>query len=388
MRTPTYLYFSLAEYQRRLDGVRRRMQERGLDGAVITTPENIYYLSGYQTPGYYWYMALVVPLERDPVLIPPPHEESLVPAYSVFRDYRTYRDNADWMAETASVLNDVGMAGKRIGYEASSWFLRVAEHERLKAALPQATLIDCSGLVEDGRMVKSPTEIGYIRQAAKAAVAGMRAGIDAVRVGATENDVATAVMQAQLKNDSEYTGLPPFINSGPRTMLVHVTWSGRTIEQNEPVFLEVPGCIHRYHAAMTRSVWLGDPPELLFRANETNTDAWRLAKDTIRPGVPAYEAFEVARDRIAGGNVGYRQGRRVAYAIGIGFPPRWDEGHIISINDGEKRPFQAGMTFHLITTMRITGLGGVGCSDTVLVTEDGCETLTSGIPQGVVVKRA
>lgn len=387
MRTPTYLFFSLDEYRQRLDGVRRRMQGRGFDAAVITTPENIYYLSGYQTPGYYWYMALIVPLERDPVLIPPPHEESLVPAYSVFGDYRTYRDNADWMAVTASVLVDLGLERKRIGYEANSWFLRIAEYERLKAAMSGATFVDCFGLVEEGRMIKSPSEIGYIRQAATAAVAGMRAGIDAAQVGVTENDVATAVVEGQLKHGSEYTGLPPFINSGPRTMLVHVTWSGRRIESNEPVFLEVPGCIHRYHAAMTRSVWLGDPPDLLGRASETNTDALRLAKDSIRPGVPVEQAFRVARDRIAAGNVGYRQGRRVAYAIGIGFPPRWDEGHIISINDGEKRTFQPGMTFHLITTMRIAGLGAAGCSDTVLVTRNGCETLTAGVPQGVAVKR-
>ena len=131
-----------------------------------------------------------------------------------------------------------------------------------------------------------------------------------------------------------------------------------------------------------------DPPDLLLKATETNTEALRLAKEAIRPGVPAHVAFEAARDRIAVGNVGYRQGRRVAYSIGIAFPPGWDEGHIISINDGERRPFQAGMTFHLITTMRIPGLGAVGCSDTVLVTEDGCETLTSGVPQGVTVKPA
>ncbi|MBI4219761.1 MAG: aminopeptidase P family protein [Chloroflexi bacterium] len=386
MRKPAYLFFSLDEYRGRLEGVRRRLQARGLDAAVITTPENIYYLSGYQTPGYYWYMALVIPADRDPVLVPPPHEESLVPAYSIFDGYRTYRDNADPMAVTANVLADLGVSRGRVGYEASSWFLRIAEYERLRAAMPDATLLDCSGLVEEGRMIKSAAEIDCIRRAAKAAVAGMKAGVGAVSAGATENNVASAVIQAQLQNGSEYTGLPPFINSGPRTMLVHVTWSGRRIERNEPVFLEVPGCVHRYHAAMTRSVWTGDPTDALIKADETNRDAWRLARDSIRPGIPACRAFEAARDRIAAGNVGYRQGRRVAYAIGIGFPPRWDEGHIISINDGEKRPFQAGMTFHLITTMRIPGIGGIGCSDTVLVTEDGCETLTAGFPQGIVIK--
>ncbi|MBI2964642.1 MAG: aminopeptidase P family protein [Chloroflexi bacterium] len=387
MRKPANLYFSLDEYRQRLDGVRARMAERGVDVLLLHTPENIYYLSGYQTPGYYWYMALVVPTDREPVLIPPPHEESLVPAYSIFDSYVTYRDNADWVATTANVLRDLGCERKRIGYEQMSWFFRVGEYERLKAFLPDATLVSASGTVEQRRMIKSPEEIEYMRRAAAAAEAGIRAGIEAARVGATENDVAAEVVRAQLAHNSEYSGLPPFITSGPRSMLVHATWSGRELQRDEIVFLEVPGCINRYHAAMTRSVWLGDPPDLLLRANETNTEALRLAKEAIRPGAAAHVAFEIARDRITAGNVGYRQGRRIAYSIGIAFPPGWDEGHIISINDGETRAFQPGMTFHLITTMRIAGIGAVGCSDTVMVASKGCETLTAVIPAGVVITR-
>jgi len=369
------------------------MSERAIDVLLVHSPENIYYLSGYQTPGYYWYMALVVPLDGDPVLICPPHEESLVPAHSIFERHTTYRDNTDWVATTADVVRSTtggrkGAAGTplRIGYDEMSWFLRTGELDRLRELLPDADFVTASGLVEQGRIVKSPKEIEYLRAAAAASEAGMRAGLDAARVGATENDVMAEVVRAQLNHNSEYSGLPPFVTSGPRSMLVHATWSGRRLQRGEIVFLEVPGCIHRYHAAMTRSVWLGDPPDLLLRATETNSEALRLAKAAIKPGRPAQEVFVVVRDRIAAVDVGYRQGRRAAYSIGIAFPPGWDEGHIISINDGERRALESGMTFHLITTMRIAGIGAVGCSDTVLVTERGCETLTGGIRQRVATK--
>ena len=78
-----------------------------------------------------------------------------------------------------------------------------------------------------------------------------------------------------------------------------------------------------------------------------------------------------------------RQGRRIAYGIGIAFPPGWDEGDIFSINRDEDRPLQAGMTFHLITTMRPPGVGAIGNSDTVLITENGTETLTGAIPTSI-----
>ncbi|MCC7024511.1 MAG: aminopeptidase P family N-terminal domain-containing protein, partial [Thermomicrobiales bacterium] len=62
------LFFSLAEYQERLTKLRASMQERGVEVLLSFTPENIYYLSGYQTPGYYTYQCVIVPLEGDPVM--------------------------------------------------------------------------------------------------------------------------------------------------------------------------------------------------------------------------------------------------------------------------------------------------------------------------------
>ena len=95
-----------------------------------------------------------------------------------------------------------------------SFFLTSRDEKGLTAALSSATFVDGSGLVEEGRMVKSAQEIEYIRQAAKTAEAGLRAGIEACKVGVTENDVAAEIHRAQIKAGSEYTGLPIFIRTG------------------------------------------------------------------------------------------------------------------------------------------------------------------------------
>jgi Xaa-Pro dipeptidase len=386
MRTPTHLYFPLEEFRARLDGVRARMRALGLDAIVLHTPENLHYLTGYQTPGYYWYMALIVPLESDPVLIPPPHEESLVRAYSWVEDYRLFRDTADWSGATRDTLDSLGLSRAAIGLEYGSWFLTARVARALEETMPAARFQDCTGLVEEGRMIKSAREIAYIRQAATAAQAGMKAGLVACRDGASEAEVAVEAHRAQILAGSEYTGLPMFITSGERSLLVHATWSDRRMRQGEVVFLEVPGSINRYHAAMTRCAFIGNPTDLLTRAFAVNSAALAEAKAAIRPGVRANDVFEVARARIDGAGIGYKQGRRVAYGLGTAFPPGWDEGHIVSINVNETRPLQAGMVFHLITTMRLQSFGAIGCSDTVLVTQDGCETLTSGVPQQVHIR--
>ena len=69
MKKPNWQYFSLEEYQQRLDTLRRRMEGLGVDAVLVNTPENLYYLSGYQTPGYYWWQTLVVPIDQEPVSV-------------------------------------------------------------------------------------------------------------------------------------------------------------------------------------------------------------------------------------------------------------------------------------------------------------------------------
>src|SRR5215471_7372631 len=66
---PKKLAFSVAEYEDRLRRVREQMGARQIDVLLVHSPENILYLSGYQTPGYYMYHCLVVPLDSDPVLV-------------------------------------------------------------------------------------------------------------------------------------------------------------------------------------------------------------------------------------------------------------------------------------------------------------------------------
>ena len=183
MKTPTYQYFSLDEYRDRLAALRSRMEQANMDVLLVTGPENLYYLTGYQTPGYYWYQTLIVPLDREPVFVVRRNEDSNVGPLSWVEDSRPYEDYHDWIDHTCDVLTDLGHSRSRVGLAYDGFFLTVRDEKRLAATLPAATLVDASGVVEAGRVIKSAQEIEYIRLAADAAEAGLAAGIDACRVG-------------------------------------------------------------------------------------------------------------------------------------------------------------------------------------------------------------
>ena len=124
----------------------------------------------------------------------------------------------------------------------------------------EARFVDGSGLVEQGRMIKSPRELDYMRAAARAAQAGVAAGIGATRAGATEADVAIAIHRGQLGGGERVPGNALVRHVGARSIRSTRTWSPKRLVPGDVVFLEVPGVIHRYHAALTRAAWIGGPP--------------------------------------------------------------------------------------------------------------------------------
>ena len=112
MKKPNWQYFSLEEYQQRLDALRNRMERLGVDAVLINTPENLYYLSGYQTPGYYWWQTLVVPMDREPVSVTRRVEDSNMRELGWVEDRRPYEDYEDWVEKTRGRAGGPGSRGK------------------------------------------------------------------------------------------------------------------------------------------------------------------------------------------------------------------------------------------------------------------------------------
>jgi Xaa-Pro dipeptidase len=365
------------EYERRISGLRQRMDQRGLEVMLTTTPENICYLTGFESVGHYYFNALVLPLEGEPFMVPRLLEHSGVEAYTWVEKSQPYRDDEDPMDKLSEALGKYGLLDKQIGFEKACWFFTAAQQERLFAKCPETQFTDVAGIVEVGRLIKSEYEVEMMRKAARTTEAGMRAGIEAVRVGATENDVAAEIHYAMIKAGSEWPSISPFVASGPRGAIGHATWAGRTIQADEFVFIEISGAMKRYHAPMMRTVRTGKMDAELRAGQDVVLEAFDAAMEKIKPGVPAGEVDALCRQIIANSDFGAEQSSRTAYSVGIGLPPDWGEGQILSMQPGETRPLQENMTFHLLPWVQIPGKGGIGITETIRVTENGCELLTN-----------
>jgi Xaa-Pro dipeptidase len=380
MRENENLPFGLDEYRARLEKVRDGMVERGIDIALISIPENIYYLTGYTTLGYYMYQTLLVPLVDEPLLLTYREERINIERLSWLERYVNYCVTEDPVEVTTRTIREaLAGGGRTLSIEESGFFFPIRTYKQLVDSLPKARWVDGSGLVERARLIKSPAEIEYIRAAATAAMAGMNAALRTARIGCSENDVAAAVYAATLQHGSEYPGSPPYVISGERSGLPHGTWEGRTLRDGDIVFLEFSGCVKRYSAAMMRAAFIGAPPPAVTGRVEAVLAGLQAAIDAICAGARSGEVDEACRSTILSYGFGDFT-HETGYSIGVCYPPGWNESHIMNLHPGDDTVLEPNMVFHLVPSLIVPELNGhVGFSETVVVTQTGCEVLTDKV---------
>lgn len=366
--------FPASEFNGRIKHIQAAICELGVEGLVLTGPENVFWATGQQTAGYFAFQALVVPSKGRPVLLVRQLETTGARVSTWLDDIRAWQDYEDPALELAALIIDLGLTSLAI--ERNAWFVSQAMGARIDAAMPGVRMLDGSGLVETLRAVKSPGELVAIRKAASYAQAGIVAGIEACRAGTSENDVTAAMMGAAISAGSEAMAMGPLVSSGPRSGVPHATWRRRIMQPGDGVFLELAASHDRYHSALMRSVWIGRPPTEAKRMMVVAQQALDAALESIRPGQPCAAPHDAAQAVIEAAGYCDAFRKRIGYSMGAAFAPDWGEGAILSLFTGVTRLLQPGMVFHLPATLRSYGEYTVGASETVIVTQTGVDILS------------
>ena len=374
--------FPPAELDGRLDAARRELAARDIDIYLVTGPENIFYLTGQQTPGYYTFQALLLPVDGEPWFIARELEYANLIANSWLTNVERYRDNADPVDVVSSLIAKLGWSDKRIAIDKRGWFLPIALYEALAGAL--GAVGDAAGVVEGLRRVKSPLEVTKIAEAARYTDIGMRAGLDAVREGATDNDLVAAMMHASVAAGGEYVGMEPLCSVGKRTGVPHGTWRRGKLGANAPAFLEMSSCHDRYHATLMRCAWVGTPPDEARRMMDVCLQGLEAGLSKLKPGNTCAEVHDACQAVIDAAGYTDAFKKRLGYSVGISFAPDWGEGQVLSLFTGVDVELVPGMTFHVVPALRDYGEYTVCVSETVTVTEDGYRVL-GNIPRDMHV---
>jgi Xaa-Pro dipeptidase len=382
--------FPAEEYDTRLDTVRRAMDERGLGALLLASPEDVYYVVGLNHMGHFSFTLLILPLEGQPILVTRAMERPTVESQTPHCAHAPYDDDEEPAAAVVAALRALGPTAGSVGVQRTTMYLPVDVWERVRSQLTGVRWTDASDLVERLRMVKSPSEIAYVRRAAAISDRALRAGLEVAGAGVTEREVAAAIHAELIAAGSETPGCPPFVRSTPTLRLEHVTWGDRALEHGDTLFVELSGSVARYHAPVSRMVHVGAPPSRLDEVAADSLTAFDALRAALRPGAIASDVY-AAWHRVLDRRLGHSNYRRhhCGYVIGIGFPPSWFGGSVpMGLRAGQDLVVRERMTFHVFSWILGQRPVDYGVSDTALVTPDGSELLTSTAREPMIVGRS
>ncbi|MDR1657592.1 MAG: M24 family metallopeptidase [Deltaproteobacteria bacterium] len=384
--------FSRPEYDTRLAKVKTAMSEAQVETLVISDPSNMHWLTGYDGWSFYVHQGLIVALDLDEPIWwgrGMDGNGAKLTTYLKPDSIRPYADDyvqnpqKHPMSFVADILREKGLEKKKTSVELDNyWF----------SAKCQAILIeelgkvpgDATGLVNWCRLIKSPQEISYLRLASKVCLNVMDTAVRSIRPGKLERAAAAAVYQACVLGPEgtpgDHPAIFPIMPSNERTTCAHLGWDpGRTYKDDDLVLLELCGVHKRYHCPLSRTVFLGQPPDRLKHISQAVLEGVAKVLDFIKPGVRAEEVEAKWRQVIK--SYGVVKPSRLGYSIGASYVPDWGE-RTVSLRPGDKTVLQPNMTFHLMPGIWEDDLG-FESSEPFLVTENGCQPLTN-YPRGIL----
>jgi len=377
------LLFKESEYKRRVEKTKNRMKDKKIDVMMSSHPANMNYLTGYDGWSFYVHQCVLVSLDqKEPVWIGRNMDANAakVTTYLKSENIKNYADDyvqspigkhpAEYIAD---VIEEKGWGKKNIGLEMDQFYFTHKTYEILNKRFPKANFIDADLLVAMVRQIKSDAEIEMMKKAGKIAEKVMRIGIDELEVGKRECDVAAEISKAQIAGTDEiggdYPAIVPLMPAGDGIDAPHRTWSERRYEKDESVILELSGCYNRYHAPITRTVYLGDPPQRMREITKYVVEGLDETLEFIKPGIPCEVVEEKWRASIAKGNL--VDASRLGYSFGLNYPPDWGE-QTASMRPHDKTTLKKNMTFHLIPIIWQEDIC-FEMSAAIRITENGCK---------------
>ncbi len=370
-------------FARRMETLRARLGEAGIDSAVITDDDSVYYFTGYYD---YLHMdfgrptILVVPRDGQSLLITPSMERDMAEAAARVDRIAGWNDGHgnEWREQLPVVLSGEG----RIGIEPDQMPAIVRQYLNSIAGLER--IVDVTPVIGGMRMIKSAEELQLARHAGEVAMAMMSAGRAEIGDGVPEFEVALATSAAGTRKAAEL--LARHYDDGcmsPNTHFLQIMASGREITKphhrastrimrhGEPVFLCFCGMtnFHRFKLGFDRTFWIGEVADRKqAEIYEVAVASQSAALRAFRPGVTAesvHAAYaEVIQD--AGYDYPFRCGRATGYSF-------LEKPELVF---GDRTVLQPGMVLAVDGSVSVAGSFRAQVGDSFIVTDEGYEQIT------------
>ncbi len=339
--------------KQRLDNLRAAIDEKGLDGLLISDADNRRYLSGFVGSAGYVFVA------RDGAVLLTDFRYT-EQASEQAPDFRVDRISAklDWLP---GLCAEFGV--EKLGFEADD--VTVSQFARFKQAFndkgAEVSLKSTTGLTLELRAVKDQHELGLLARAIEISDEAFDEVSEEISPGMTEAEVSARVEQAVKSRGAESISFETIVATGPNAARPHHRAGDTVIREGQTIVIDMGARYHGYCSDLTRTIVLGDADDKTKRVYDIVLSAQLAAIELVEAGMTGGETDMLARKVIQETGHGDDFGHSLGH--GVGLQVHENPG----VGPTSKGELKDGMVFTVEPGIYLPGWGGVRIEDIVVL---------------------
>ena len=360
----------------KLQELQNYLRENSLDAAFITTPDNVFYFSGFESDPHERLLGVMVFKEATPFLICPKMEMPDAVAAGWKYEVVGHEDTQNAWDVVAKTVATRNIDFTSLAIEKSH--LTVERYEAIQERYPELKFAGIDELVNSLRICKGEEELVKLRKAAELADYAIQVGCDAIAEGKRGLEILNEIESA-IKAKGYAMSFDTMVLAGEKAASPHGTPGDRKVQKGDLILFDLGVIYDGYCSDITRTVAFGQPGEEQMAIYSAVRKANEDAIASVKPGVRAMDLDKVARDVIAEAGYGEYFTHRLGHGLGISvheFP---------SINGSNEIKLNPGTVFTIEPGIYKTNVAGVRIEDDVVVTNDGVEVLTKFTKELVIL---
>jgi len=373
--------------------IQRLMKENNLDALIATLPQNIYYMTGYESIGHEILhstqifalydlksdeFSLVIPRAEIPTAIERFPEYNMTPFGTFFYAYAleaqgfdkiksiTEKSEASVWQALDKALKGLKLNKGRVGLDESR--ISIQLWKQLEADFPEIEFVPAMGIFGKIRLIKHQCEIELLEKSAEIAEESMTKVLLNLKIGTSEYEIGREYIAEIAKHGAE-----PFFNVvtvDERTPLSDTINTDKKISEGSIIRVDF-GCIYRgYRSDLARTAVVGKSTSKLEEYYSAILKGEEEAIAHVKPGVAAEDIFNIAVDVTRKAGIPHYERHHCGHGIGLEVydPP--------TIAPGVDVLLEPGMVLCIETPYYELGWAGIQVEDTIAVTKDGYRFLS------------
>ncbi|HIL31456.1 MAG TPA: aminopeptidase P family protein [Dehalococcoidia bacterium] len=343
----------------RVEGLVAQLQEKELDGVLISAPENRRYLSGFSGSAGYLFIT-----KANAILVTDSRYTEQATNQSPYFDVRQVKGGWGWLIDE---MKSFGV--KKVGFESQD--MTVGTYNSLidaikgDSALGDVSMVPAAGLAENQRIIKDKEELQMLQLAIDAADKAMDQVCPNITPGMTEREVAWKMEMAMRNFGADAISFDTIVAAGPNGAMAHHQPSDYVIKQSDPIVIDMGAKVGGYCSDLSRSIAVGEPDETFNKIYDTVLGAQLTAINTVKIGMTGEETDNLSRDVIVQAGYGDNFGHSLGHGVGL----------VIHENPrvGPRSPdvLALNTVFTVEPGIYLSGWGGIRIEDIVILGENG-----------------